>query len=75
MKISLFKKNKIKKKEKLLITENGKTCVYTVSKKEEFENEAEAKKALSEKAYKEEKTGNTKTAKFVKGKSKPKAIN
>ncbi len=54
MKLSLFKKNKIKRKEKLMVSENGKTYVYTVSKKEEFNSEAEAKKSLTSKAYKEE---------------------
>ncbi len=78
MKLSLFKKNKIKRKEKLMVSENGKTYVYTVSKKEEFNSEAEAKKSLTSKAYKEESRLNSSddSVKKVKSnKSRSKLIN
>ncbi len=76
MKLSLFKKNKIKRKEKLLISENGKTYVYTVAKKEEFNSEAEAKRSLTSRAYKEEtKLSDEPGKKKLKGKAKPKLLN
>lgn len=77
MKLSLFKKNKIKRKEKLLISENGKTYVFTVSKKEEFNSEAEAKKSLTSRAYKEDTklSDEPPARKSVKGKTKPRVIN